>query len=174
MRLAMRVPGKKGDGSTDNDGLANGAADNTDPREQESAEIIDLASRTAYPAVTAGKGKSDGLGLAAGVALVGLLGAVSFWGMNSARLAEPEVAAVEPAAAIPQPRATGAAKPVVAAATKPKVPGATNPVVRNPAPSPVLARNPGTNVAPVPRANPYNSPTIVLTQAQRPALPRPA
>ncbi|MEP2735885.1 MAG: TrbI/VirB10 family protein [Erythrobacter sp.] len=159
----MRVPGKKGDGDTASEGLANSAADNTDPREQESAEIIDLASRTAYPAVTAGKGKSDGLGLAAGVALVGLLGAVSFWGMNSARLAEPETAAAQPVAAAPQARATGATKPVVAAAAKPKIPGATNPVVRgNPAPSPVLARMPGANVSPVPRANPYNSPTIVF------------
>eukprot|EP01031_Cornospumella_fuschlensis_P021375 gene21375-26187_t len=39
------------------------------------AEIIDRASRAAFPAVTDRKAKGDGVGLAAGVAVVGLLGA---------------------------------------------------------------------------------------------------
>ena len=80
MRLAMRLPPKKGDNSTSG----------SDPREQESAEIIDLASRAAFPAVTDRKAKGDGLGLAAGVALIGAIGAVTFWAMESARLPEPQ------------------------------------------------------------------------------------
>ena len=82
MRLAMRLPPKKGSGEG-NDGAV-------DPRTRESAEIIDLASRAAFPAVTDRKAKGDGVGLAAGVAVVGLLGAVTFWAMNAARTAEPQ------------------------------------------------------------------------------------
>src|SRR6478736_4004089 len=74
MKLAMRLAAKPK--LADND---------RDPREGESAEIIDLASRTAYPTVTQRKGKSDALGLAAGVAVVALLGMATLWGMNSAR-----------------------------------------------------------------------------------------
>ena len=58
MRLAMSLPSKK-DGAEDRD-----------PREEMSAEVIDLASRTAYPAVTQRRGRSDAMGLAAGVAVV--------------------------------------------------------------------------------------------------------
>ncbi|MGB7417613.1 MAG: type VI secretion protein, partial [Erythrobacter sp.] len=76
MRLAMRLPPKKGD---------TGAANDADPREGESAEIIDLASRSAFPAVTERKAKTEGLGLAAGVAVIGLLGAVTYWAMNAAQ-----------------------------------------------------------------------------------------
>ena len=84
MRLAMRLPAKKA-GDT--------AANDLDPREGESAEIIDLASRNAFPAVTQRKGKSDGLGLAAGVAVIGLLGAITLWSMNSARTQKPDPSA---------------------------------------------------------------------------------
>ena len=76
MRLAMRLPTK---------GASGGSGEGGDPRERESAEIIDLASRAAFPAVVDRKARGDGLGLAAGVAVVGLLGAVTFWAMNAAR-----------------------------------------------------------------------------------------
>lgn len=143
MRLAMRLPPKKGDAS----GLG------SDPREQESAEIIDLASRAAFPAVTDRKAKGDGLGLAAGVALIGAIGAVTFWAMESARLPEPEgvgnpqVAAPQ-AAVAPAP----AAAPVVAPAAVVPQP--------DPAPAPVLANQPGQYAMPV--ANPYASPQLVF------------
>ncbi|MDC0887273.1 type VI secretion protein, partial [Altererythrobacter sp.] len=75
MRLAMRLPAK-----TKNSGPANDG----DPREGESAEIIDLASRTRYPAVAHKTGKSDAMGMVAGVAIVAALGAVTLWSMNSA------------------------------------------------------------------------------------------
>ena len=47
-----------------------------DPREGQGAEIIDLSTRNVLPAVTQRKPRSDGLGLAAGIAIVGT-GAVS-------------------------------------------------------------------------------------------------
>jgi type IV secretion system protein VirB10 len=42
-----------------------------DPREGHGAEIIDLATRNVLPAVTQRKPRSEGLGLAAGIAIVG-------------------------------------------------------------------------------------------------------
>lgn len=142
MRLAMRLPPKKGEGG-----------DNGDPRERESAEIIDLASRAAFPAVTDRKAKGDGLGLAAGVAVVGLLGAVTFWAMNAARTPDPQgignpnVAPPQAAAPAPVPVAPAAVPTPVPA----PVPGA--------APAPVLAANPGT--MPSASYNPYATPQLV-------------
>ena len=130
MRLAMRLPSKKGESNS---------AEGVDPRERESAEIIDLASRAAFPAVTDRKARGDGLGLAAGVAVVGLLGAVTFWAMNAARTDEPQGIG-NPAVAPPQ-----AAAPVVVQPIDPAlVPGAV-PVVLpvDPAPAAVYAVNPG-------------------------------
>ena len=147
MRLAMRLPPKKGEGG-----------ESVDPRTRESAEIIDLASRAAFPAVTDRKAKGDGLGLAAGVAIVGLLGAVTFWAMNSARTPDPQGIG-NPAVT---PPAAAAAAPVQPAA----VPGQAQPngapvvLQPDPAPAPVYAANP--NMMPVPAANPYASPSLVF------------
>lgn len=148
MRLAMSLPARKESGKTTSD---------VDPREQESAEVIDLASRNSFPAVTQRKGKSDGLGLAAGVLLVAGLGAVTLWGMNSARVAPPESVGGEQAAQPVQqapavvPVATPVQnQPVVAAAVR----------RADPAPTAVLSRAP--NINPSPAANPYASPTMVF------------
>ena len=64
MKLAMRLPEKGRQTEID-----------SDPRESETTEVIDLASRTAYPVVSQRKGRSDALGLAAGVGFVMVLGA---------------------------------------------------------------------------------------------------
>ncbi|MFM7403113.1 MAG: hypothetical protein ACKO1N_03235, partial [Erythrobacter sp.] len=165
MRLAMRLPPKKGEG-----------AETADPRERESAEIIDLASRAAFPAVTDRKAKGDSLGLAAGVAVVGLLGAVTFWAMNAARLPDQQggvtTGGVAPATA-PVPMQPAVAPSPVAA----PVPGTAQP---DPAVAPVYSGNPG--VVPVPAANPYASPQLIydgssarsLRQAEAPIGASPA
>jgi type IV secretion system protein VirB10 len=143
MRLAMRLPPKKGGNSTD---------ETIDPRERESAEIIDLASRAAFPAVTDRKAKGDGLGLAAGVLLIGAIGAVTFWAMESARLPEPQ--------GVGNPQV---APPQAAPAPAPEVPGAVPATVTpqpDPAPAPVLANQPVQAV--MPATNPYASPTMVF------------
>jgi len=148
MKLAMRLPAKA-------------PSADRDPREGESAEIIDLASRTAYPAVTQRKGKSDALGLAAGIAVVGVLGLATLWGMNSARIdRESPRAATNPPSAplVPQPQA-----PLVT----PKPPLAAQAPLPVPGPSPVLAEPP----QPAELVNPYNTPTIVFDAS---ALPAPA
>jgi type IV secretion system protein VirB10 len=153
MRLAMRLPPKKGDG---------GSREAGDPRERESAEIIDLASRAAFPAVTDRKSKGDGLGLAAGVAVVALLGATTFWAMNSARTPEPQgignPAVAPPQAAVPAP---------VQALVDPVQPVTLQP---DPAPAPVLANNPA--MMPGTAINPYASPSLIFDGSRAAAGPR--
>lgn len=144
MRLAMRLPSKKGGADTPADG---------DPRDSESAEIIDLASRNGFPAVIDRKSKSEGLGLAAGVAIVGLLGAVTFWAMTAAQVDQPaqsvgnaNVAPAQPAAVPVAPAPVNAPQEVTPSAV--------------PAPNPVFSNNP--NAGNNPATNPYASPTMVF------------
>lgn len=143
MRLAMRLPPKKGD---------NGGTGGGDPRDSASAEVIDLASRNGFSAVAERKTKTEGLGLAAGVAIVFGLGAVTLWSMNAARLApaegvgNPDVAPPQAAAAAPVPAAT----PAAPAPAQPRP---------DPAPAPVLANNPNLNTGPA--VNPLASPTMI-------------
>jgi type IV secretion system protein VirB10 len=133
-------------------------ANDRDPREGQGAEIIDLATRSVLPTVTQRKGKSDGFGLAAGVAIVGLLGAVTLWTLDSSR----NKASVPPPA---QPAPIEAAPPVPLQAITP----ATAPAA--PAPAPVLAAPPQTAPALAPATNPALSPTVVFDAS---ALPAPA
>jgi type IV secretion system protein VirB10 len=159
MRLAMRLPPKKGDGGNSEAG---------DPRERESAEIIDLASRAAFPAVTDRKARGDGLGLAAGVALVAGIGAVTFWAMNSARMPEPQGIG-NPNVAPPQ--AAAAPVPVQPVVDPAQVPGAV-PVVPqvDPAPAPVYANNPA--AMPETATNPYASPSLIFDGSRVAGSPR--
>ena len=167
MRLAMRLPPRKGEGGSDQSG---------DPRERESAEIIDLASRAAFPAVTDRKAKGDGLGLAAGVAVVGLLGAVTFWAMNSARTPDPQGIGNP---AVSPPQAAAAPAPAQPVPEPTPVPGTVPQGA--PAPAPVLANNPG--MMPAASFNPYASPQLIydassarglrVAEAQLAAAPAP-
>ncbi len=145
MRLAMRLPPKKGD---------NSGTDGGDPREGESAEIIDLASRNGYSAVAERKTKTEGLGLAAGVAIVGLLGATTFWAMNAAQVPEAETTgnqqvAPPQAAAVPAPNPAVSPAPVAPVVARP-----------DPAPAPILSNAPGAGIGPA--ANPYASPQLIF------------
>jgi len=147
MKLAMRLPEKRG---------ASGLND-ADPREELSAEVIDLAGRNAFPAVTQRKRGSDALGLAAGVAVVTLLGAVTLWGLNSSRnesLGSTQPAVPQAAADVPPPVPAEAITPLV------PEPAAIAQPLPDPAPAAVLARDPG--LAPVLAVNPYSTPTLVV------------
>ena len=152
MKLAMRLPEKPQGDSVAND----------DPREGMSAEVIDLASRTAYPAVAGRKGKSDAMGLAAGVAMVALLGAATLWGLNAGR-PDPAQGVTAPAEAAPaQPQAA------IVPTQQPIEPSQQIAVTRpqgDPAPTPVLSRDPGAGVQAMPATNPYSSPTLVFDSA---------
>lgn len=139
MRLAKQLPVGK-----------NSEAASVDPREGMSAEVIDLASRNAFPAVTQRKGKSDALGLVAGIGIVGLLGAATLWGLNASR--------TEPAQPLPQVQpAPAPAAPAAAPAPQPQ-PAPVAAPQPDPAPSAVLARAPDAVVA----NNPYSTPTVVF------------
>jgi len=144
MKLAMRLPEK---------GHRRAASD-SDPREEATAEVIDLASRTAYPVVAQRKGRSDALGLAAGVGFVAVLGAATLWGLDAARMspdqpAQPPAQAAAPAAAPAVPPPTPEQQAAIAAAQA------------DPAPTPVYAAQPG-QFAVAPVSNPYASPTMVF------------
>jgi type IV secretion system protein VirB10 len=153
MKLAMRLPEK-----------SRRTANDEDPRETETTEVIDLASRTAYPVVAQRKGRSDALGLAAGVAFVSILGMATLWGLNASRMAEEQPATParpEPGQFIPAAPANEEV-PLVNA-----VPDA--PAVADPAPAPVLATPPVPGFAPA--GNPYASPTVIVDNT---GLPLPA
>ncbi len=145
MRLAMRLPPKKG---------GNGSGEGGDPRENESADVIDLASRSGFSPVVERKSKTDGLGLAAGVAIVFGLGAVTLWSMNAARLSPPESVGSPNVAPPQQAAATAPATEVPAPTTN--APAPTRP---DPAPAPILANDP--RIAAGPAVNPYASPTMI-------------
>lgn len=147
MKLAMRLPEKTA-----------GHANDADPRDGETTEVIDLASRTSYPAVANRKGSKDALGLLAGVGFVALLGAATLWGLNASRTEGEQSAGVEPATAAPPP-----APADLAASPTDGLPSANAGVMPagDPAPAPVLARVPDGNTAVGPATNPYASPTLV-------------
>ena len=160
MKLAMRLPEK-------GQGFAGRAASDSDPREAETTEVIDLASRTAYPVVAQRKGRSDALGLAAGVGFVALLGAATLWGLNASRMAEEQA----PAAAVPA-AAPGAFLPPAPVPGEVPLVNAVPGALADPAPSPVLAAQP--MAIAMPAGNPYASPTMVFDSATPPALAAPA
>jgi type IV secretion system protein VirB10 len=152
MKLAMRLPEKGRRGSAD-----------SDPREEMGAEVIDLASRTAYPVVAHRKGRSDALALAAGVGFVALLGAATLWGLNASRM-DGEQQQVQ--AAPPAPVAPAIAPPT--AAQQAAIDAAAAPVApADPAPTPVYAAQPNFAAAPV--TNPYASPTLIADFGALPA-----
>lgn len=145
-----------------------GPANDRDPREGETGDVIDLATRQVLPTVTQRK-RGDGLGLVAGIAIVAALGAVTLWSMDAARnpqgAQEPQPAQVaapaqQQAAATPQP------KPA-------QQPGEPEPRPAMPAPaqSPVLAKPPQSAIATGPAADPHSSPTVVFDAS---ALPSPS
>jgi type IV secretion system protein VirB10 len=122
--------------------------------------VIDLASRTAYPGVANRKGRSDALGLAAGVGFVALLGAATLWGLNASRMDEaemivapvPDTYPVEQGTFLPPP-------PLEEIPSANAVPGMAMP----PAPSPVYSMDPTVQAGPA--TNPYASPTLVYDGA---------
>lgn len=152
MKLAMRLPEKS----------SSGAANDADPRENASAEVIDLASRTAYPAVANRKGRSDALGLAAGVGFVALLGAATLWGLNASRVDDAE--AETAAAVVPPPAPAIVATPVDLANLPSANAGEVQPQI---GPAPVFAQQPMEGYQPA--INPYSSPALVFDAGVAPS-----
>lgn len=136
----------------------------TDPRDEVGAEIIDLTTRNILPAVTQRKGRSDGLGLTAGLAMVAMLGVVTLWSLDSSRKESrrpPVVTAPRPAAA----QVDVAPQIPPQAITPPHA-------LAGPAPQAVLAAPPQTGYMAAPAANPAAAPTVVFdsSAARAPAI----
>ena len=161
MRADRKLPGRPS------------AANDEDPREGSTAEVIDLATRNVLPSVSQRKPRSESVGTVAGIAIVAALGLVTFWSMDGARTADPQPrAAPSETTAAPAP----APAPEVPTEVAPAVPAeaitpAPGTALRAPAPSAVLAEPPRTAVAAGPVANPHSSPTVVFDAS---ALPVPA
>ncbi len=152
MKLAMRLPEKNAKSGADHD-----------PREDATTEVIDLASRTSYPAVANRKGKSDALGLVAGVAFVALVGAATLYGLNAGQTAE-EATAPAPAAVPPEQSAVATPPPSLDGLPSANA-GAVQPAV---GPAPVLAQPPQQEGY-SPSLNPYSSPALVFDAGIAPA-----
>ena len=151
MKLAMRLPEKSRDHAND-----------ADPRDSETTEIIDLASRTSYPAVANRKRGSDAVGLAAGIGFVALLGAATLWGLNASKTgAEAEGATVADAGEAPVDTVVPENFVPVDIITPVDESGG---VMRqpDPAPSAVFAASPMPEGSTMPVTNPYNSPALVF------------
>ena len=148
MKLAMRLPEKN----------RSGAANDVDPRDSATTEVIDLASRNSYPVVASRKGRSDAVGLAAGIGFVAVLGAATLWGLNAGRMDDGEAAAPQVSAAPLPAAAVPAVDSLPSANAGAAVPGQPTPV--DPAPSAVYSQQPQGYAAPA--ANPYASPTLVF------------
>ena len=161
MRLAMKLPAK---------GAQPGVANDVDPREEENLDVIDLASRNAYPVVAGKKGKMDGMGMVAGIALVAGLGLVTLWSMNSARLEKPDGVGSGQAA----PAAVVTPAPPVVLQPGPQLAPPPPVALADPAPAPVYAAPPATAAVAAPAANPYSSPTVVFDSSAAPGLGVPA
>lgn len=157
MRLAMKLPAKN---------VHQGVANDIDPREEENLDVIDLASRNAYPVVAGKKGKMDGMGMVAGIALVAGLGLVTLWSMSSARLEKPETIGNPQAAA---PAVAPPAAPVVLQ-PGPQVAPPGPVALADPAPSPVYAMPPATAAAVAPAGNPLTSSTLVFDSSVAPGM----
>ncbi len=128
--------------------------DEGDPREQQGAQVIDLATRNVLPAVTQRKPARDGLALFAGIVVVGTLGAVTLWSLDSTRRFPAETARTGNAAgrlANPAPVGADMAPAVAPQAMTPPMPE----------PQPVLAAPPQSALLTGPVSNPAASPTVV-------------
>ncbi len=157
MKLAMRLPEKN-----------SSAANDRDPREDATTEIIDLASRTSYPAVANRKGHSDALGLAAGIGFVTLLGAATLWGLNASRMPEDNAASPAVAAAVPPAQSAVATPPPDINALPSANAGAVQPVAQEGYAGPVLAQPSYADYAQQPQMNPYGSPVLVFDAGAAP------
>jgi len=156
MRLAMKLPAKDTQAAVAND---------VDPREAENLDVIDLASRNAYPVVAGKRGKGEGLGMVAGIALVAGLGLVTLWSMSAARMEKPATIGN------PNVQPPAQAAPLAPAIAPPGVAAPAGMPLADPAPSPVFAAPPGTApaIAAAPAANPFSSPTVVFDSSAAPS-----
>ena len=137
-------------------------ANDTDPREEMPPEVIDLASRNAFPAVTQHRPRSDRGTVVAGIAVVAFLGGVTFWSLDLSREAPkngersgeaPALSTAPVASTMPAAQSQPSAAPVVP-------PQAVTTVGPNSGSQFVLSAPPRTATAQ--SEGRWNSPTVVF------------
>ena len=144
-----------------------------DPREQQGAEVIDLATRNVLPAVSQRK-RGDSLGLVAGIAIVAALGALTLWSMDAARTGAPQQDEAARAAAGPQ-TLPAAAPAAPAPQRQPAAPAAPAPPWwSTPAPCPARPRARWQPRRPAPATATRTSPPASAGSEAPPPPPRPA
>lgn len=137
-----------------------------DPRESVGAEVIDLTTRKVLPAVTQRRPKSEGLGLAAGIVAVAMLGGITLWTMDTARTGSPQPQpqiSSQPGSAMPQPLEE--VPPTVPPEAITQLPGQDQ---AEGSQQPVLSAPPQEGVAVGPEINLNTSPTIVFDASALP------
>lgn len=150
-------------------------AQDTDPRDDAGAQVIDLATRNVLPSVTQRKPGAEGLGLAAGVAFVALLGGLTLWGMDSARNGSTapapapatDTVAQQPAVTIPEIENAPALPPEAITPAPGVQPQA-------PPPQSVLALAPEGDMAAATGTSRLSSPTVVFDSVAMPEAGGPA
>lgn len=131
--------------------------EDTDPRSATGSKAPDLATRSVLPLVAHKASASDGLGLMMGVFAVGILGVVTFLGVNGGRQ-KPAPQQAVPAQAVAQ---APVVQPVEQA---PPVP--MEAITPPPAPLPVPAPAPIGLAGPA--ANPFSTPTVLFDASALP------
>lgn len=151
------------------------ASSEGDPRDTASEETIDLASRTAYPAVANRNARADTFGLIAGIGFVGLVGAAAWWGLTASNAPAVEETAEGQQVAQPNPAPNLAVAPGTTPVDGLPSANATAASVVQPVGAatvqPVeLSRAPNATVVAGPPAAPnYNSPTLVFDGGTAPS-----
>lgn len=135
------------------------AADDTDPRVNGGATVISLATRNVLPAVTQRKPGTEALSVAAGIAVVGLLGLVTLGIMSKTPEA---LRATDSAAMQPQVRPRDQTVEV-----PPPVPEQAITVPPPPAFAPQPTTSPQAGAAPA--SNPFATPTVLFDASALPA-----
>lgn len=142
----------------------NPTTSDNDPRAGQDAKVESLATRNVLPVVTQRKPGSEALGVAGGVAVVGLAGILTLWTMNQSRQS----------AVAPAPQVVQTPQKPVQVETAPPVPDQViTPIDQAPPPppQPVLDAKAQQQAAAAPAANPLATPTIIFDAS---ALPPPS
>lgn len=136
-----------------------------DPREEQGAEVIDLATRNVLPSVTQRKPKTEGLGMVAGILVVAGLGAVTLWSMDNARTVQSATGPGQPVPAAPLPPVQLEQGPLVPLEAITPPGGGAMPA---PPPQAMMQAPPMPAPAAGPVGNPYAAPTVVFDSSALP------
>jgi len=133
-----------------------------DPRQQESAEVIELATRRVLPQVMAQRPRSDMATLLTGVVLTCALGAVTFWSMSTSRTPQQQPGVIRNELPPASPMAYAPVGPVRMPMAPP------SPAMVAPLPATQIMPGQAPQVGHQPGVNPAGAPTLIYDGAALP------